>query len=58
MKKCKYCEHFRIDYEPYRYIGAHTEPGQASCSKHNLVVNFVTKKKIETLSCVEKEVTE
>ena len=55
MKKCKDCEHFRIDYEPYRYIGAHTELGQASCSKHNLVVNFVTKKKLETLSCVEEE---
>lgn len=54
MKKCKDCEHFRIDYEPYRYIGAHTELGQASCGKHNLVVNFATKKKLETLSCVEE----
>lgn len=52
--KCKDCEYFRIDYEPYRYIGSHTELGQASCTKHNLVTNFASKKKFETLSCVEK----
>ena len=57
MKLCKDCEHFHIDYEPYHYIGLYTEFGQASCKKHDLVTDFKSKKKFETLSCVEEEVT-
>ena len=52
--KCKDCEYFHIDYEPYRYIGSHTELGQASCTKHNLVTNYASKKKFETLCCIEE----
>ena len=50
MKLCKDCEHFRIrcEYEsPYAW-------GEATCEKHNLITFFRSKKKFETLCCIER----
>jgi len=49
MKLCKDCEHFHIlcEYEnPYEW-------GEAVCEKHNLITDFRSKKKFETLCCIE-----
>ena len=51
MKICKDCEYFRIrmEYEnEYNW-------GLAECTKHSLVTDFRSKKKFETLSCIEDE---
>ena len=48
---CKDCPHFniRMEYENiYNW-------GMAECKKHNLVTDFRSKKKFDTLSCVEEE---
>lgn len=52
---CKNCGHFQIQSEPYRYIGMHKEPGQAICDKYNLIIDFFSHKKFETLECWEKK---
>lgn len=51
---CKDCEHFHIDYEPQKIGGQMVDFGRASCKKHNLVTDFRTHSKFETLSCVEE----
>ena len=51
MRLCKDCEHFHIlcEYEsPYAW-------GEATCEKHNLITDFRSKKKFETLRCIEEE---
>ena len=51
MRLCKNCEYFhiRMEYEnEYNW-------GTAECKKHNLVTDFRSKKKFETLSCIEDE---
>ena len=51
MKLCKDCEHFHIlcEYEnPYEW-------GEAVCEKHNLITDFRSRKKFETLCCIEEE---
>ncbi len=48
---CKDCPHFHIVCE-YKSI---IEWGEAVCDKHNLITDFRTKKKFETLSCIEEE---
>ena len=55
MKLCKDCEYFEIKYEPYKVAGCYTEWGQAECKKHNLVTDFKSHKKFESLECVEVE---
>lgn len=52
---CKDCEHFEIISEPYKYIGYHTECGEAHCKKHDLYVDYLSRKKFEWLCCVEKD---
>lgn len=47
--RCKDCEHFHICYEPIK--GSDT--GMAECRKHDLVVDFLSHKKLERLECVE-----
>lgn len=47
---CKDCPHFKIDYEPIRGF----EFGRASCSKHNLVVDFMSRRKLKRLTCIEE----
>lgn len=54
--KCKECEHFKIIEQPYRYAGAYTDPGNVVCEKHDLICSFFTKKKLDELECVEKEI--
>lgn len=47
---CKDCPHFHIrcEYEDeYRL-------GEAVCDKYNLITDFRSKKKFETLECVEE----
>lgn len=53
--KCKNCEHFKIEYEPYKSGGVCWDTGLARCMKHDLVTDFITHKKFETLECVEDE---
>ena len=53
-KLCKDCEHFKIDYEPYYVGGECWDFGQASCTKHDLVTPFRSKRKFKTLKCVER----
>ena len=51
MKLCKDCEffHIRMEYKnEYNW-------GMAECKKYNLVTDFRTKKKFETLTCIEDE---
>lgn len=51
MKRCKDCPHFEIrsEYESiYNW-------GEAVCKKHNLITDFRSKKKVETLCCIEEE---
>lgn len=53
--KCKDCEHFKIEYEPYKSGGVCWDTGLARCMKHDLVTDFITHKKFEKLECVEDE---
>ena len=55
MKLCKDCEHFHIKWKPKRYEGLYTDFGQAACDKYDLVVDFRTNKKFNTLYCIEEE---
>ncbi len=48
---CKDCPHFHIQCE-YKNV---YEWGIAVCDKHNLITDFRTKKKFETLSCIEEQ---
>lgn len=51
MKLCKDCPHFHIECE-YR---SPSEWGIATCDKYDLITDFRTKKKFETLRCVKDE---
>ena len=51
MKLCKDCPYFKIRCEcknPYEW-------GEAVCEKHNLITDFRSKKKFETLRCIEED---
>jgi len=56
VKRCKDCEHFHIKYQPKHYEGLFTDFGQAACDKYDLVVDFRTNKKFDTLYCIKSEV--
>lgn len=49
--KCKDCEHFHIDSEPMMPF----EMGRASCDKHDLIVDYLNKRKLNRLTCVEEQ---
>ena len=51
--KCKDCEYFKIEYEPYKSGGVCWDMGLARCIKHDLVTDFITHKKFAKLECVE-----
>ena len=53
--RCKDCKHFKIEYEPYKSGGVCWDTGLARCMKHDLVTDFITHKKFETLECIENE---
>ena len=52
---CKDCEHFEILYEPEKIGGQLVDWGRAHCKKYDLVTEFRSYKKFETLSCIKKE---
>ena len=56
IKRCKDCEHFHIKYQPKQYERLFTDFGQAACDKYDLVVDFKTNKKFDTLYCIKSEV--
>jgi hypothetical protein len=48
---CKDCPHFKITMEPILGV----DFGRAECKKHNIVTEFLDRRKFKWLSCVEKE---
>ena len=51
MKKCSECEHFEIQYPPMGFY----DSGMAKCEKHDLVVDYFGKQKLNKLTCVEED---
>lgn len=52
MKLCKNCPYFKVDYEPLKDV----DFGRASCSKHDLITDFLDYRKFERLICIEEGV--
>lgn len=50
MGKCINCEHFKVLYPPM----GNYDNGQAKCEKHDLVVDYFSKQKLNRLTCVEE----
>lgn len=50
MNKCINCEHFKIICVPMEKY----EPGEAVCMKHNLTVDWFTRRTLNRLTCVEE----
>ena len=48
---CVKCPHFLIRQEPIKSY----EPGLATCQKHHLVVEYVSRRSLNKLVCVEQE---
>lgn len=48
--KCTDCEHFEIGYPPMMPY----DSGLAVCKKHNLVCDYTSKRKLNSLTCVEE----
>jgi len=48
---CKDCPHFHILYPSLKGV----DFGRAKCDKHDLIVDFLGKRKFKWLSCVENE---
>lgn len=51
MKKCSECEYFEIQYPPM----GNYDSGMAKCKKHDLVVDYFSKQKLNKLTCVEED---
>ena len=51
--KCVDCPDFRVRQQPLRTVGEIWDFGLAECQKHNLVVDFASRKKLNRLECVE-----
>ena len=49
MVKCKDCPHFHIRQMPIKGW----DLGMAECRKYNMVVDFASMRKVNTLECVE-----
>ena len=49
-KNCFGCEHFEIKYWPIK----HVDTGLAVCKKHNLECDFLNKRQLNRLKCVEE----
>lgn len=49
MIKCTECEHFEILYPPIE----HYDSGMAKCKKHNLTVDWISRRTLNRLVCVE-----
>lgn len=48
--KCTECEYFKVLFPP---MGKY-DSGQAKCKKHDLVVDFFSKQKLNKLTCIEE----
>ena len=53
--KCKDCPHFKILYDPIGKAMEIWDFGKAKCEKHDLYVDFASKRKLNKLECVEGE---
>lgn len=51
MNKCIDCEHFKIDFPPIKNF----DSGQARCEKYDLVVDYMSKRTLNNLECVEDD---
>ena len=51
--KCVDCPQFWIAYNPLKVGRDVYDSGLAICGKHNLEVEFTSRKKLNTLDCVE-----
>lgn len=49
--KCVECPHFRIEYDPWKGV----DFGKATCKKHGLVCDYISKQQLRRLECVEEE---
>lgn len=54
MMKCVECEYFGIEYWPIKAPRGYWDLGLAKCKKHDLVVDFANKRKLNRLACVEE----
>lgn len=52
---CKNCSYFKIKYGPYLGKGEIYDTGLAVCEKHDLVIDWLSKRQLNRLKCVEKE---
>lgn len=53
--KCCECPHFKIQYDPIGKISTGLwDFGRARCEKHDLIVDFASKRKLKELVCVEE----
>ena len=50
-KKCIDCPHFKITQEPIKGW----DWGRAVCKKYDLVTDFVTRRNLKALVCVEED---
>lgn len=51
--KCMECPHFHIKYGPIKHGKEIWDTGLAKCEKHDLVVDFLSKQKLNKLTCVD-----
>lgn len=49
---CKNCDYFHVVQEPWKDM----DFGMARCDRYDLIVEFLSYKKFEWLSCVDDEV--
>lgn len=47
--RCIECPHFQIEYDPWKGI----DFGKATCKKHDLVIDYISKRQLRRLECVE-----
>lgn len=53
--KCCDCSFFKIQYDPIGKINTGLwDFGRARCEKHDLIVDFASKRKLKELVCVEE----
>lgn len=53
-RKCKDCPHFKILYDPIGKAPDIWDFGRAKCEKHDLIVDFASKRKLNRLECWEE----
>ena len=51
--KCKDCPHFKTICNPIKHGTEIWDFGRAKCEKHDMIVDFANKRKLNKLECVE-----